>query len=57
MWLYLAENLIKTKQILDDDEFLVVNLTRYPSYFLVDRMHPLLERRDELVLEDLYDFP
>ena len=41
----------------DDDEFLVVNLTRYPSYFLVDRMHPLLERRDELVLEDLYDFP
>ena len=41
----------------DNDEFLVVNLTRYPSYFLVDRMHPLLERRDELVLEDLYDFP
>ena len=41
----------------DDDEFLVVNLTRYPSYFLVDRMHPLLERRNELVLDDIYDFP
>ena len=37
--------------------FLVVNLTRYPSYFLVDRMHPLLERRDKLVLDDLHDFP
>ncbi len=41
----------------DDDEFLVVNLTRYPSYFLVDRMHSLLERRDKLVLDDLHDFP
>ena len=41
----------------DDDKFLVVNLTRYPSCFLVDRMHPLLERRDKLVLDDLHDFP
>ena len=41
----------------DDDEFLVVNLTRYPSYFLVDRMHPLLNRVDKLVIEDLQSFP
>ena len=41
----------------DDDEFLVINLTRYPSYFLVDRMHPLLNRVDKLVIEDLQSFP
>ncbi len=41
----------------DDDEFVVINLTRYPSYFLVDRMHPLLEREDKLVLDDLQDYP
>ena len=41
----------------DDDEFLVINLTRYPSYFLVDRMHPLLNRSDKLVIDDLQNFP
>ncbi len=41
----------------DDDEFVVINLTRYPSYFLVDKMHPLLGREDELVLNDLQDYP
>ena len=41
----------------DDDDYLVINLTRYPSYFLVDPMHPLLNSRDELVLNDLQDFP
>ena len=41
----------------DDDDYLVINLTRYPSYFLVDPMHPLLNSGDELVLNDLQDFP
>ena len=41
----------------DDDEFIVINLTRYPSYFLVDRNHPLLERSENLQLDDLQDFP
>jgi len=41
----------------DDDEFIVINLTRYPSYFLVDRNHPLLDRSEKLQLEDLQDVP
>ena len=41
----------------DDDEFIVVNLTRYPSYFLVDQQHPLLENKEELKLDDLQKFP
>ena len=41
----------------DDDEFVVINLTRYPSVFLVDQQHPLLQRKVELKLDDLQDFP
>ena len=41
----------------DDDEFIVIDLTRYPSYFLVDQNHPLLESKEELTLEDLQKFP
>ena len=41
----------------DDDEFIVINLTRYPSYFLVDQCHPLLGRKKELTLNDLQNFP
>ena len=41
----------------DNDELLVIHLTRYPSYFLVDQMHPLLSREDELIMDDLQKFP
>jgi len=40
-----------------NEEFIVINLTRYPSYFLVDQQHPLLERKDQLKLDDLQNFP
>lgn len=41
----------------DDDELLVIHLTRYPSRFLVDQSHPLLKFEDELLLDDLLEFP
>ena len=41
----------------EDDELLVIHLTRYPSHFLVDQNHPLLNFDDELGLDDLLDFP
>lgn len=41
----------------DDDELIVIHLTRYPYYFLVDPQHPLLEAKGELALADLQNFP
>ena len=41
----------------DDDEFCVIDLVRYPAYFLVDRSHPLLEIKGDLTLHDLRRFP
>ena len=41
----------------DDDELIVIHLTRYPYYFLVDPQHPLLESQGSLALADIQQFP
>lgn len=41
----------------DDDELVVIHLTRYPYCFLVDPQHPLLESKGELAVTDLQNFP